>query len=107
MNDTELATMTELELYAELGRQLSPSASFGGDDLAFLAGRGKAWFDQHLDQLRGQVCGHVKATGDILVDASAIAAALSEALHELTAVLVVAFLIAKQGLTVFCRGHEN
>jgi hypothetical protein len=107
MNERELARMTELELYAELGRQLSPSAGFGGDDLAFLAGRGKAWFSQHLNQLQEQVCGRVKETGDILVDASAIAAALSETLHELAAVLVVGFLIAKQGLAVFCRGHEN
>ncbi len=104
MDAERLAGLTEQELYAELGRQLSPSAGFGLDDLSFMAGRGKAWFNEHLPELRERICGHVDEVGDVLVDASTIAAAVSEVANGTTG-LIVALLVAKQGLAVFCRNH--
>jgi hypothetical protein len=107
MNIDDVAKMTEQELFAELGLQITPSAGFGGDDLVFLAGKGRAWFREHANQLRERICGKVKATGDLLVDASAVAAALSDVLHETSVVLVISILVVRQGLAAFCRGHEN
>jgi hypothetical protein len=107
----DLADKSDDELYELLGAEVEgDSLGFGPGDLWHLRRIGKEWFDDHLEDLQRAVCRNKVAThftghkaGDWILDATAVKGALETIDEQYQAIPVIAVLIARIGLSTFCR----
>jgi hypothetical protein len=107
----ELAEKSDDELYELIGAEIEgDSLGFGPGDLWHLRRIGQEWFDEHFDDFQRAVChnkvaGHFTGhkAGDWILDAVAIEGALKATGEQFKTTAVVAVLIARIGLSIFCR----
>ncbi|WP_329328603.1 hypothetical protein [Streptomyces luteogriseus] len=105
-------SMTENELYEELGRHLLGSGpGMTPDDRREARDFGRTWFRNQYDRLRHSVCLHPRLQGfrdnsvsDNVIDAGAIYVAAEQVLSDTVQAAIVAVLATRIGLSAFCAG---
>ncbi|MBV7706845.1 hypothetical protein NOVA_29075 [Nocardia nova] len=95
------------ELYALLGSEIVGDGwGAGAEDDEEHRRFGIRWFEDHLDDIRGRVCGSIIATelkGDLATDITTIASAeLPFASDNQKLAVLIAAIILRRGLTAFC-----
>jgi hypothetical protein len=107
----ELLELTEGQLYVALGAQLlSEGQGFGLEDVSRARRYAKAWLDERTAELQKRVCNASsvkklidKETLDLAADMIAITAVLDSQLKSHALASIVAAIIARRGLRVYCE----